>query len=239
MKTFCKAVLLLLIGLSAALANHAQEVAANSDDVARCTDWVKETVPATVRVVGSDFCRGIKRDGSPDGWYSIEKCGEQPGNDKAQVKMFCSSSGVVGPDTAVAAGFSGTGTDGGELISTTSEGGKTPTAVLYSRTPLHIANTRIPAGLSQLTFSHADRGWRMAIKPDGEKIALIVPLLSDTHQLSATGSELAVGVHYNSPRCSDLLNMRELVFTYAGTDLYVCMRPDHVPPVSDESVASQ
>lgn len=239
MKAFCTAVLSLSMTLSSALVAHAQLVAADSDDLARCADWVKKTVPANFRVIGSDFCRGIKREGSPDGWYSIQNCGDQSGGDKVPVKRFCSSSGAVGPDWTVAAGYIGTGPDGSELINGTDEGRTPHSATLYSRTPIYIGDTRIPAGFSQLMLMHADRGWQMSIVPEKEKATRTVQLLSDARQLSATGNELAISVHYASPRCSDFPNVRELAFTYAGTDLYVCMRPDRFPPISDESAAIQ
>lgn len=239
MRMLCNALVSLSVALTAAAAIHAQDASANSDEIIRCADWVKETVPANVRIVGADFCRGIKPEGSPTGWYSIENCGEQRGGKESSARAFCASSGQIGPDWTVGAGYTGSKPDGGELFSGMHEGGASRFATLYSRTPLHIGDMRIPSGFSHLSFSQTDRGWQMTIAPEKEKATIAVQLLSDSRQLSATGSELAVGVHYASPRCPDLLNMRELVFTYAGTDLYVCMRPDHIPPMSDESAATR
>lgn len=237
MRMFCTALVSLSVALSATVTTYAQDVVVNADEVARCADWVKKTVPANSRIIGADFCKGVKSNGGPDGWYSIGDCGEQSGGKEGPARAFCASSGVIGPDWTVGAGYTGSKPDGGELFSGMHEGGASRFATLYSRTPLHIGDMRIPSGFSHLSFSQTDRGWQMTIAPEKEKATIAVQLLSDSRQLSATGSELAVGVHYASPRCPDLLNMRELVFTYAGTDLYVCMRPDHIPPMSDESAA--
>lgn len=237
MRIFCIAVISLSVVLNSDLATQAQDVAASPDEVARCANWVKETVPADLRISGTDFCTGIKRDGSPNGWSSIQNCGEQPGSDKPLAGMFCASSGQVGPDWTIAAGYTGAGPDGREFISGTHAQRTSGVATLYSRTPLHIGNTSIPAGFSQLTLSHIGQAWQLAILPEKEKVARTVQLVSDTRQLSATGKELAIGIHYNGPRCSDPANMRELVFTYAGTDLYVCMLPDHIAPMPNETAA--
>lgn len=243
MRMLCATLFSLSAALTTALATYAQGIAASmptSDEQAQCAKWVRETVPANLHINGSDFCAGVKRDGSPDSWYSIQNCGERPGSDTASAKMYCASSGAVGPDWTIAAGYTGSGPDGGELISEMHEGSTPPVATLYSRTPLLVGDKAIPAGFSRLTFSHTDHGWQMAIVPEKEKIVRSVQLLSDSRQLSAAGRKnLAIGVHYASPRCADFPNVRELVFTYSGTDLYVCMRPDHIAPMLDESAGTQ
>lgn len=236
MRMFCTAVVSLSMALTTALAAPAQDIAASSDEVARCASWVKATVPADVRLNGSDFCAGVNREGDSFGWFSSRNCGEQPKGDKAAVSLFCASSGQIGPDWTIVAGYNASGPDGSQFNSGTREG-RASSVTLYSRTPWHVGDTRIPAGFSQLTLSHTDRGWWMTVVPDREKFARTV-LLAGTRQLGATGKELAIEIHYGVRRCSDALHM-ELSFSLGDTDLYVCMLPDHIPPMSDESAAGR
>ena len=237
MRILYSTVVSLSVLLTTALATQAQDLGASPEEVARCAAWIKDTVPAKPQINGSDFCAGINRDRSSDGWYSMKNCGEQ--SERNTTKSYCASSGALGPDWTIAAGYIVRGSGGSKLTSEEHQGGTLPVVTLYSRTPLHIGETRIPAGFSRLRFSHTDIGWALAIESETEKVIRTVPLLSGTGQFNGSGKELGIGVNSGGLfHCSDF-SMRELVFGYDGKDLYVCMRPDQIQPKTNESASKQ
>jgi hypothetical protein len=62
-----------------------------------------------------------------------------------------------------------------------------------------------------------------------------ITLKADTRFVSNVSADLAITLHINPPRCGDPGHARELAFTYNGTDLYACLRPE--PAASTPGIA--
>lgn len=206
--------------------------AAPKADMDRCADWVRTVAGPALKVNPTEFCAGIRSDG-PALWHSDEVCGGVTKPGAAETKRYCTFSGALGEDWTIAAGFVGAAGDGGELLR---EGNSGAAATLYSRTPLLIGKLRLPAGLYKLSLSKSPDSWKMTVAPeDAGQAGGTVALTADTDRMTYTGNGLSIGVHFYDPRCADPLNVRELVFTYHGMDLYTCMRPDHIPPARENA----
>jgi hypothetical protein len=90
----------------------------------------------------------------------------------------------------------------------------------------------------RFTISHPADGWKMTVAPETGKEIGTVSLKVDDRLTSTDGFGLAIGVHYSGSRCKDPVNVRELIFTYGGTELYACLRPDRIAP-EQQSVAAR
>lgn len=240
MKLQFRSFVLALAMVGAAIAVHAQNGAASKADIARCTDWLKTVVPDTMKVDVALFCAGQKQEQVPGlgGWYSTYHCGPaaRPAADGKQA--YCSASGSFDDDYTIAAGFtSGTGR-GGDLFPVEENGDGGAPATLYTRTPVQIGAMRLPAGLYRLTISHPSDGWKMTLAPEAGGATRVAALKPDGERVSSADSGLAIAVHHSGTRCGDPMNVRELIFTLNGLDLYACLRPEHIPP-TQEGVASR
>jgi len=222
---------------SVSLAAHAQNDAASKPVIARCADWLKSTIAVAMKVDIAEFCSGAGQQQVPNlgGWHSVGHCGQSKAAADAK-EPYCASSGVIGHDWAIAAGFKSAVSDGRDLMPENgySAGAE---AVLYTLTPVQIDQLHLAAGLYRFTLSHPPGGWKMTVAADSGKEIGTVSLRS-ADSLTYLGSELAIGVVHSGFRCKDPVNVHELTFTYAGSELYACMRPDHIPPV-EGTVAKQ
>jgi hypothetical protein len=229
-------------GASSGLRAEDASVAPDTE-MKRCVNWMKATVPGTSTLAPSDFCAGVKKDGSPDGWYSIWKCGQPTQQLPGATPRYCTSSGQITAGEAWAAGFSSTTKDGRDFFDADSEGAKDPhliAATFYSRTAVWMENLRVPAGMYKLIPSKSPDGWSLAVaKLDGEwNDAKSSPQYLGSVQMkgsvsdNSTGHNLGISTKPWADGCpgpSSDFNVRELHFGDGSRNLFVCIRPDQVP----------
>jgi hypothetical protein len=221
-----------VLTLSLALAGaFAQDVSvAPGSDTERCVHWMKATVPRTPRIDPVDFCRGVKREGSYDGWGSVFKCGQPADNGAAP--RYCASSGQFFRGEAWAAGFSSATRDGRELFEGNSDPAKDlVAATFYTRTTLWMENLRVPPGMYKLIPSRSPHGWSLSVARQDVPPYLgtvemkgSVPDRLETSNLVTSTTPSAEGC----PGPSTNFDLRELHFIYGSADLFVCIRPEEV-----------
>ncbi|HEY1964883.1 MAG TPA: hypothetical protein VGG59_08130 [Acidobacteriaceae bacterium] len=206
---------------------------------------MKATVSAGVTrtLDPTDFCSGIKKDGSSDGWYSVWKCGRPAEQPTGATPRYCASSGQLTAGDAWAAGFSTATTDGRELLDGRSDTTKDlhhSAATFYSRTPVWMGALRLPAGMYELMPAQSPDGWKLAVaKQHGEYLGSVE--MKTAASDDPAGKNLVISTNHRSEGCtgpSPDFNVRELHFSYGSTNLFVCLRPDQVP-VSQEVNVSQ
>jgi hypothetical protein len=210
----------------------AQDVSvARGSDTERCVHWMKTSVPGITMLDPVDFCSGVKRAGSPDGWGSVWKCGQPADNGTAP--KYCTSSGQFFRGEAWAAGVNSATRDGREFF----EGNpaKDPVAAtFYTRTTLWMENLRVPAGMYKLIPSRSPDGWSLSVArqdggPTPQHLGTVemkgsVPESLGTDNLVTPTIPWAEGCPGPSPN----FDVRELHFRYGGADLFVCIRPEPV-----------
>jgi hypothetical protein len=202
-------------------------------DTERCVHWMKTSVPGITLLDPVDFCSGVKREGSPDGWGSVWKCG-QPA-DAGAAPRYCTSSGQFFRGEAWAAGVSSATRDGREFFEGNSDAAKDlAAATFYTRTTLWMENLRVPPGMYKLVPSRAPDGWRLSVsRQNGEatpqslgtvKMKGSVPDSLGMSNLVTPTVPWAEGCPGPSPN----FDLRELHFKYGSADLFVCIRPEQV-----------
>jgi len=210
----------------------AQDVSvAPGSDMERCVHWMKASVPKMTMLDPVDFCSGVKREGSPDGWGSVWKCG-QPA-DAGAAPRYCASSGQFFRGEAWAAGVSSATRDGREFF----EGNPAKdlvAATFYTRTTLWMENLRVPAGMYKLIPSRSPDGWSLSVArqdggPTPQYLGTVemkgsVPESLGTSNLVTPTIRWAEGCPGPSPN----FDVRELHFEYGSADLFVCIRPEQV-----------
>ena len=212
-------------------------------DIDSCMRWMKATVPAISTLDPADFCSGIKR-GNTDGWYSLQKCGSPAEQLSGSALRYCTSSGQLTTREAWAAGFSSATTDGRELLGETSDTTQDlhrSAATFYSRTPMWMGTLRLPAGLYELMPTKSADGWKLAVaKQHGEYLGSVE--MKTAASDDPAGKNLVISTNHWSERCtgpSPNFNVRELHFSYGGTNLFVCLRPDQVPLSQEENISQR
>lgn len=233
---------LFVIGVGAVGAT-AQTGTASPKNVARCVQWLKDLLPQTIRINPAAFCAGVKPEGAPDGFSVVEHCGPAVEKPEGAPPPYCTSSGILAPGWTIAAGYTAASQNGNELFSETRTGrGAWPAPTLYTRTPLHVGALRLAAGLYRLEPSHTSDGWMLTVVPESEDSTApaqqplgTIALKADTRFVSNVSGDLAITLHFNPPRCADPAHVRELAFTYSGTDLYACLRPEPVPSTQENA----
>jgi hypothetical protein len=220
----------------------------------RCVHWMKATVPGISMLDPADFCLGVKKDGVPDAWYSLWKCGQAAEQLTSTARRYCASSGQLTASEAWAAGFSSTTRDWREFLDGTSDGAKDShriAATFYSRTAQWMESLRVPAGMYKLIPSKSPDGWSLAVaKQDGEWSDAKPPQqYLGTVQMKASASDNPTGEHNlgistrrwaeGCPGPSVDRNVRELHFMYGSTDLFVCIRPDQVPQNQEANIGER
>jgi len=208
---------------------YAQDVSvAPGSDTERCVHWMKTTVPGNAMLDPVDFCAGVKREGSYDGWGSVFKCG-QPAKDGATPR-YCASSGQFFRGEAWAAGFSSSTRNGREFFEGNSDAAKDPVAAtFYTGTTLWMENLRVPPGMYTLIPSRSPHGRSLSVaRQDGGptprylgtvEMKGSVPDSLGTDNLATQTTPWAQGC----PGPSLNFDLRELHFTYGGADLFVCI----------------
>jgi hypothetical protein len=223
---------------------RAQDASVAPDPVTqRCVNWMKATVPGSSTLAPADFCAGVKKDGSPDGWWSVWKCGQPTQQLPGAAPRYCASSGQFFRGEAWAAGFTSTTRDGRDFFDGESDGGKDAhliAATFYSRTAVWMENLRVPAGMYKLIPSKSPDGWSLAVaKLDGEwNDAKSSPQYLGSVQMkgsvsdNSTGHNLGISTKPWADGCpgpSSDFNLRELHFEAGSSNLFVCIRPEQVP----------
>lgn len=210
----------------------AQDVSvAPGSDTARCVHWMKTIFSGITMLDPVDFCSGVKREGSYEGWGSVWKCG-QPADDGA-APSYCTSSGQFFRGEAWAAGASFPTRDGREFFAGNSDAGKDlVAATFYTRTTLWMENLRVPPGIYKLIPSRSPAGWSLSVaRQDGEptppylgtvEMKGSVPDSLGTSHLLISTMPWAEGCSGPSPN----FDVRELHFRYGSADLFVCIRPE-------------
>jgi hypothetical protein len=227
--------------------------AAPDTETQRCVNWMKATVPGISTLDPSDFCAGIKKDGSPDGWWSIWKCGQPTQQLPGATPRYCTSSGQFFRGEAWAAGFSSTTRDGRDFFDGDSDGAKDQhliAATFYSRTPLWMENLLVPAGIYKLIASKSPDGWSLAVaKLDGEwndakpSLQYLGSLLmKGSASDNPTADNLGISTKPWAEGCpgpSSDFSVRELHFQDGSWDLFVCIRPDQVPQSQEAKMSER
>jgi hypothetical protein len=209
----------------------AQDVSvAPGGDTARCVHWMKTTVPGNEKLDPVDFCSGVKREGSYDGWGSVFKCG-QPAEDGAAPR-YCASSGQFFRGEAWAAGFSSSTRNGREFFEGNSDAAKDPVAAtFYTGTTLWMENLRVPPGIYKLIPAKSPNGWSLSVaRQDGPPYLGTVEMKGSVPD-SLENSNLVTSTTPSAEGCpgpSTNFDLRELHFMYGGADLFVCIRPEQV-----------
>lgn len=237
MKQYGRFILFALVMASFSTAIHAQHGAASKADINRCSDWLKVIVPESAGVNAVAFCRGLKTEAGPNEWSRVYHCGPAATSNAGSKKPYCTSSGSVGSDWTMAAAFTAEPEHGAELFPNTETGKAGEPATFYSRTPVHIGDLRIPAGMYRLTISrHADE-WKMTVAPDSGQPLGTVPLKATGHPVSSANTDSVIQVLHSGNHCAHPSSTRELIFSYDGVDLYACLRPEPIPPAQDNAAA--
>jgi hypothetical protein len=209
-----------------------------------CVRWMKATVSEGVArtLDPTDFCSGIKR-GSTGGWYSMWKCGHPAEQLSGATPRYCTSSGQLTAREAWAAGFSTATTDGHELLEETSDTTKDlhrSAVMFYSRTPVWMGTLRLPAGMYELMPAQSPVGWKLDVATEhGDYLGSVKMKTAACND--PAGKNLVISTKHWGEGCPAPppdFNVRELDFSYGGTNLFVCLRPDQVP-VSQEVNVSQ
>ena len=144
--------LIAFVSCTTSLTLRAQETSSTpSTMVDRCVQWMKATVSSGVqnRIDPVDFCSGLKRAAAADGWWSVQKCGDQTQTLPGTASTYCASIGHISGSEAWAVGFGSKSSDGGDYL--VADPARTVlsqrnAAVIYSRTAFWIESLRAPAG---------------------------------------------------------------------------------------------
>jgi hypothetical protein len=170
------------------------------------------------------------------------KCGESAEQLSGTALRYCASFGEVDAGDAWAAGFGSTTKDGGDLLDGTSDVRKDSqhaAVTFYSTNSVWMESLRLPAGMYKLIPAKSPEEWRLAIaKQDGESSdarhsqqylgSVELKVASDNPPVKRN---LAISLSPEAERCPRLSvqrGVKELHFTYGGTDLFVCFGPDEV-----------
>ena len=213
---------------------------ASASDVNQCVKWMKATVSARVPDP-TEFCSGIW-DGHLGGWDSVFKCGEPTQQPTGRAPRYCASSGQISAGEAWVAGFRSATRYGSDLFGGTPDAAKDSqqaTVTFYSRTAVWMGRLRVPAGMYNLIPSKSLDGWSLGVaKQDGEwNDAKPAQQYLGSVELKVASDNppekrnLAISLSPEAERCPRLSvqrGVKELHFTYGGTDLFVCFGPDEV-----------
>ncbi len=227
---------------------------ASKTEIDRCVKWMKATVSEelTRDLAPADFCSGV-RNGNTDAWWSVRKCGSPTEQLAGTAPHYCTSSGWITEREAWAAGYNSTIIAEREFLDVTSDAApdlhRIP-AVFYSRTPVWIGNLRVPAGIYELMPSKSPEGWQLTVvrqdeesndaKHPGAYLGSIE--MKNAESKYPTEKDLLIWINTWSDGCpgpSLDVNARELHFMSGSTDLFVCVRPDQVPPNQEENIGER
>ena len=225
---------------------------ASASDVGQCVKWMKATVSAGL-LEPTEFCSGIW-DGHLGGWDSVFKCGQPTQQPTAAAPRYCTSSGQISAGEAWAAGFRSATRDGSDLIGATSAAAgdsQQAAAMFYSRTAVWMGNLRLSAGMYKLFPSKSPDGWSLGVaRQDGEwnDASSTQPYLGSV-PMKGSASDSPIGTDnllistirlaQGCPGPSPDRSVRELHFSYGGTDLFVCIRPDQVPQSQETTISER
>jgi hypothetical protein len=248
--------LIAFVSCATPLTLRAQETSSTpSTLVDRCVQWLKATVPSGVQnhIDPADFCPGLKR--AADGWYSVQKCGDQTQTLPGTASTYCASSGRITGSEAWAVGFSSKSSDGGDFL--VADPAKTAlsrqnASVLYSRTALWIESLKVPAGIYDLTASKTPNGWQLTVvekeetsgpQHPGKEVGTVElkGTASDPGGLKTT-THLVISTRMGSERCNATgkgTKAREIEFIYGSADLYMCVHPEQAPPEQQTTAANR
>ncbi len=250
--------LIAFVSCATPLTLRAQETSSTpSTMVDRCVQWMKATTSSGIRnrLDPVDFCSGQKRVGEADGWWEVQKCGDQTQTLPGTASTYCASSGHITGSEAWAVGFSSKSSDGGDFL--VADPAKTAlsqrnAALLYSRTALWIESLKVPAGIYDLTPSKTPNGWQLTVfekeeaggpQHPGKEIGTVKlkGTASDPDGLKTT-THLVISTKMGSERCNATgkgTRAREIEFVYGSADLYMCVRPEQVPPEQQTTAANR
>ena len=207
---------------------------------------MKATVSSGVqnRIDPVDFCSGLKRAAAADGWWSVQKCGDQTPTLPGTASTYCASIGHISGSEAWAVGFGSKSSDGGDYL--VADPARTVlsqrnAAVLYSRTAFWIESLRVPAGIYDLMPSKTLNGWQLTVvekeetsgpQHPGKEVGIVElkGTASDPDGLKTT-THLVISAKTGSERCNATgkgTKAREIEFIYGSADLYMCVHPEQV-----------
>jgi hypothetical protein len=237
MKLYIRFIFFALCTTFATMVAHAQNGIASNAEINRCSDWLKAIVPQNQDVNAVAFCRGLKSEVRPDEWFSFYHCGPAAKPDAEGKEPYCTSSGSISSDWTIAAGFSAGPNRGADLFPNTATGNAGGPATIYSRTPVHIGELRIPAGMYRLAILHPAEEWKMTIASESGQPIGTVLLKATGHQVSSANGNSVIEVRHSGKYCAQQRTTRELIFGYNGLELSACLQPEPIARVRENAAA--
>jgi Protein of unknown function (DUF2911) len=219
-----------------------------ASDVYQCMKWMKAVVPDLRTPSDGDlrkldaahFCGGIQ-EGGMGSWGAVFKCGQPAKQFSGTPLNYCASFGEVHAGAAWAVGFSSTTKDGSDLLegaSDTVKDSQHAAVTFYTTNSVWMEGLQLPAGMYKLIPSRSSDGWRLVVAKKGGEWSDVrhTQQYLGSVELSRAASDhppgknnltisLGPGVE-RCPSASVQRDVKEVHFTYASTDLFVCFRSD-------------
>lgn len=238
---------LAVLAMSLTLA-HAGRLAAQvkspKEEMDRCVRWVEaNATPSLMDPVA--FCSGREDEQRIGGWYT-SVCPNSGG--------YCQAIGRVMKADTLGISVRTPSKDGHEFLSPSKDAVRpnvqSVDATLYSRTDFSIGDLKLKAGIYKLIPRHEAPGWRFTIVKSGgdsEKESALhdsigtvdaKPIALDVAPMDTLRIQI-YPMARNCPGPRLTLEFRELEFSFAGTDVALCIQPDQVAPVTADQLSQR
>ena len=211
----------------------------------RCVHWVQaNAIPSLMDPVA--FCSGREDEQRVDGWNTTVCLNSSGG--------YCEAIGRVMQGDTVGISVRTPSKDGREFL-TPSKDAAQPSAhsvdaTMYSRTDFSIGDLKLKAGIYKLIPHHEAQGWRFTIAKTGDDSGKepahedsVGTVDAKTIALDGAPMDtLRIQIYPMARNCLGpklTLEYRELEFSFADTDVAVCIRPDQVAPVTADQLSKR